>query len=45
MEQIIKLINEYQRIIIHGHTRPDGDCIGSQIGLREILKEWGDAFD
>lgn len=39
MEQIIKLINEYQRIIIHGHTRPDGDCIGSQIGLREILKE------
>ena len=39
MEQIIKLINEYQRIIIHGHTRPDGHCIGSQIGLRDILKE------
>lgn len=38
MEKIIKEFEKYNRIIIHGHTRPDGDCIGSQLGLRDILK-------
>lgn len=39
MERIIKEIEKFDTIIIHGHKRPDGDCIGSQIGLREMLKE------
>lgn len=37
-QEIIQEIMKYKRIMIHGHTRPDGDCIGSQIGLRSILK-------
>ena len=30
-------IKEYGTIIIHRHSRPDGDAIGSQIGLKEAL--------
>lgn len=37
-EQILNKIKEYNVIIIHGHVRPDGDCIGSQLGLREALR-------
>ena len=36
---IINKIKEYNTIIIHRHFRPDGDALGSQIGLKEILKE------
>lgn len=36
---IIEKIKEYNRIIIHHHIRPDGDCIGSQMGLKYILQE------
>ena len=36
---IYKKISEYGTIIIHRHTRPDGDAIGSQIGLREAIKQ------
>ncbi len=39
MEYILNKIKEFNRIIIHGHQRPDGDCIGSQYGLYNILKE------
>ena len=39
MEFILKKIEEYKRIIIFGHVRPDGDCIGSQYGLERIIKE------
>ena len=39
MEHILQKIKEYNRIIIHGHYRPDGDCIGSQYGLALIIKE------
>lgn len=38
MEHILQKIKEYNRIIIHGHYRPDGDCIGSQFGLYHIIK-------
>ena len=38
MEHILQKIKEYGRIIIHGHYRPDGDCIGSQYGLALIIK-------
>ncbi|MFI3251726.1 MAG: bifunctional oligoribonuclease/PAP phosphatase NrnA [bacterium] len=30
-------INEYNTIILHGHIRPDGDCYGSQFGLKELI--------
>lgn len=38
-EKILDAIKNHQRIIIHRHTKPDGDALGSQIGLKNILKE------
>ncbi len=38
-KQILQEILHYDRIIIHRHTNPDGDALGSQIGLRLILEE------
>ncbi len=38
-EIIKKEIENYNRIIIHRHSKPDGDALGSQIGLKYILKE------
>lgn len=37
-KQILNKIKENDSIIIVRHIRPDGDCIGSSIGLREILR-------
>ena len=38
-EQILQAIKEYQKIIIHRHFNPDGDAMGSQIGLKNIIKD------
>ncbi len=38
-EAILKLIQKYPKIIIHRHKNPDGDALGSQQGLKYILKE------
>lgn len=38
MQEIINKIKEYQTIIIHRHSNPDLDALGSQIGLKETLK-------
>ena len=38
-EQILDAIKQFDTIIIHRHSKPDGDALGSQIGLREIIKE------
>lgn len=35
--QIYELIKEFNTIIIHRHERPDGDALGSQIGLKEAI--------
>jgi len=37
-EQVLKAIADHQAIIIHRHTNPDGDALGSQIGLKHILR-------
>lgn len=36
--QILEKIKEFDKIIIHRHERPDGDCIGSQMGLYHLIK-------
>ena len=36
---LIEKIKEYDTIIIHRHSNPDGDALGSQIGLKNIIKE------
>ncbi len=38
-EQALKLIKKYPKIIIHRHAYPDGDAIGSQMGLATLLKD------
>ena len=38
-EQALQLIKKYPRIIIHRHTYPDGDALGSQLGLAAIIKD------
>ena len=37
-EKIISKIEQYDSIVIFGHRNPDGDCYGSQIALRNILR-------
>lgn len=36
---ILAAIRKYDTIIIHRHSRPDGDALGSQIGLKHIIRE------
>ena len=37
-EKIVDKIEEYDTIIIHRHIRPDGDAVGSALGLRDVLR-------
>lgn len=39
VKEIIKKIKQYDTIVIHRHIRPDGDCIGATLGLREVLRD------
>ena len=36
--QILEKIQEYDTIIIHRHMKPDPDALGSQVGLKALLK-------
>lgn len=38
-EQVLQQIEKYNTIIIHRHKNPDGDALGSQIGLKLLLLE------
>ena len=38
-EAALQSIQKYKRIILHRHTNPDGDAIGSQVGLAELIRE------
>lgn len=38
-ETIKQLISQYPRIIIHRHKNPDGDALGAQMGLKQILTD------
>ncbi len=38
-EKALELIKRYDTIIIHRHSNPDGDALGSQIGLKALIKE------
>jgi phosphoesterase RecJ-like protein len=41
IDRIIESIGEHQTFCIVGHIRPDGDCIGSQLGLALALQAEG----
>ena len=38
-EQVLTEIKNHEKIIIHRHSSPDGDALGSQIGLKHIIKD------
>lgn len=38
-EAILELIQHHDTVIIHRHSKPDGDAMGSQIGMKHILLE------
>ena len=38
-KKALKLIQQYDVIVIHRHSNPDGDALGSQIGMRELIRE------
>ena len=38
-KKIFQLIEQYDTIILHRHNKPDGDAMGSQIGMKHILLE------
>ena len=38
-QNMLNTIQKYTTIIIHRHSRPDGDALGSQIGLKYLLQE------
>ena len=38
-ERVLEEIKKYDTIIIHRHSSPDGDALGSQIGLKHIIKD------
>ncbi len=37
-KEVLELIKKYDTIIIHRHKNPDGDALGSQIGLKKIIE-------
>jgi phosphoesterase RecJ-like protein len=41
IDRILEALREHQSICIVGHLRPDGDCIGSQVGLGLALQNQG----
>ena len=41
IERILAGIRDNHTICVAGHVRPDGDCIGSQLGLTMALKNQG----
>ncbi|MDR3404043.1 MAG: bifunctional oligoribonuclease/PAP phosphatase NrnA [Chthoniobacter sp.] len=41
IDRILQTLREHQTFCIVGHVRPDGDCIGSQLGLAQALKNEG----
>ncbi len=41
IDRILEIIREHGTFCIVGHMRPDGDCLGSQLGLALALKAEG----
>lgn len=41
IDRIIEGVRESQTVCVAGHVRPDGDCVGSQLGLTLALQNEG----
>lgn len=40
MSDILKHLDNAQSIVISGHTRPDGDCVGACLGMANFIREY-----
>ena len=38
-DPILQAISQFDTIILHRHARPDGDALGSQVGLKHLILE------
>ncbi len=38
-KEALKLIKKYHTVIIHRHAHPDGDALGSQMGLYHLIRD------
>lgn len=38
-EKILHEIKNHETLIVHRHSKPDGDAIGSQVGLKKLLQD------
>ncbi|MBQ2701970.1 MAG: DHH family phosphoesterase, partial [Clostridia bacterium] len=38
-EEILQEIKNHETLIVHRHSKPDGDAIGSQVGLKKLLQD------
>lgn len=38
-EQVLRAIQAHETVILHRHKTPDGDALGSQIGLKHLILE------
>ena len=36
-DKLLKIIERYDSIVVFGHINPDGDCYGSQVGIKELI--------
>ena len=41
IDRILDALREAQTVCVAGHVRPDGDCVGSQLGLTFALRDQG----
>ncbi len=40
-EEVLQLIDRHENFLVSGHVHPDGDCLGTQVGLYHFLKRMG----
>ncbi len=38
-ENVLQAVKDFDTVILHRHGRPDGDALGSQIGMKHLLLE------
>jgi phosphoesterase RecJ-like protein len=41
LDEIVGRMRAAQAVLVIGHVRPDGDCIGSLLGVAGLLEHWG----
>ena len=40
MSQLLTMIEAADSVVILGHTNPDGDCVGSALGMYHYIRTW-----